>query len=360
MKRRTLIIAVGCFVLSVTIVMVLYAISDLSSDKHEPFSRVFRDDILKNMRMLDCKYNSYYIAGATADHIYLGNFTAPLHILQTNNVLKDTQHILVNIRNLPNLKHRSLRVKVDSPYFFLMEGVMPYLLRGKIQDWQAYKFMYDSVFFTHAVPIGPTSFSIRALSSDSREYVLAKVNNETPHIKLFPGLLEKQIDGVFCVDGQLQYNKQLKQLIYMYYYRNQYIVMDSNLNLAFRANTIDTNRIAKIKVDSIRSKKSFSKSGPSKLVNRTFSTSGDWLYINSKLLSIKENALVFKESSVIDVYNLKNHSYHFSFYLPDYKEKKMSNFLVHNNVLFAVYDQYLISYDLNLSFTKYSKPFVNY
>ncbi|MCG1037959.1 hypothetical protein KI686_16295, partial [Polaribacter sp. DS7-9] len=96
-------------------------------------------------------------------------------------------------------------------------------------------------------------FAIRTLSSESKAYVLGSLTDTLPYIKLAPHILEKQIDGLFCTDGMLHYNRKRHQLIYLYYYRNQYILMDTLLNIVHKGNTIDTNRVAKINPVKIQS-----------------------------------------------------------------------------------------------------------
>ena len=50
-------------------------------------------------------------------------------------------------------------------------------------------------------------------------------------VSLKHGILEKQIDGVFDVDGILTYSTEPNLLSYVYYYRNEYIIMDSDLTV---------------------------------------------------------------------------------------------------------------------------------
>jgi hypothetical protein len=64
--------------------------------------------------------------------------------------------------------------------------------------------------------------------------------NRNPKVVLNPDILQKQIDGVFDSDGKLLLNQNFKNLIYIYNYRNEYMIMDEDLELKSRLKTIDT------------------------------------------------------------------------------------------------------------------------
>jgi hypothetical protein len=148
------------------------------------------------------------------------------------------------------------------------------------------------------------------------------------------------------VDGTLHFDKETNRLIYLYFYRNQYSVMDTNLNLLYRGNTIDTVSRAKLKIAAIASDNSENLAAPPVFVNKYSCIAGDLLLLNSNLLSKNEDPEIFAKTSVIDVYSLKDRSYKFSFYIPDYRGKKLRGFRVFGKRLFVLFDHYVLSYPL--------------
>lgn len=352
MKKRTSFLFLSCiFVLGIGAVFILFLYSsEKPNHKFNSFLRLFPENPLKSKKTLDIKYNSYYIAGATRESIYFGNIQATRHIIRTNINLSDTQHIALDIEGLDELKFSSITVHIDSPYFYFADGSTPAIFKGSIKNWRAQRYMYDSVYFMESIPINKTSFAIRSISSSSGEITLGKVTNNPPYVKLAPNLLEKQIDGKFCKDGTLHYNRGLGWLIYVYRYRNQFICTDTTLNLLYKGNTIDTVSWAKIKVTEIESDKSITMAVPPIIVNRSSCVSGKWLFINSNLLAKNEDKNSFENSSVIDIYNLKDGQYQFSFYIPLHNNKKMREFKVFDTTLIALYDHYAIKYQLDLSY----------
>src|SRR5690606_11789959 len=117
---------------------------------------------------LDLGFNSYYLAGAGQGKIYLANPTSPLHMLVTDTTLKDTQHIQMNIP-YEEMKFRTIRTRVEPPHFYFMDGTVPVIFRGTVDQWSARPISMDDAYFSNAVPMSPNSFAIRARSTLNHE-----------------------------------------------------------------------------------------------------------------------------------------------------------------------------------------------
>lgn len=350
MKKKTSIFILSTILFfSVTTIFVLFQYSSQKqSHQYNSFLRKFPPTPIHISHTLDVKTNSYYIAGGDTNNLYFGNVLAPWHLLKTNLKLADTQHVVLNIKDQEELKFKSIRVTVDSPYFYFADGTIPAIFRGMTTDWIAnLNMLQNSAYFLESVALNNTSFAIRTMSSLSNEITLGKISNDSPYVKLLPNLLEKQLDGKFCVEGVMHYSKHLAWLVYVYRYRNQFICADTSLNLIYRGNTIDTISQAKIKVAEIKSDNSFTMSAPPLKVNNMSSVSGNWLFINSNLLAKNEDKKSFEEASVIDVYNLKDGQYHASFYLPQHNKQKMREFRILDNTLIALHDRYILQYHID-------------
>lgn len=159
-------------------------------------------------------------------------------------------------------------------------------------------------------------------------------------------LLQKQIDGFFDTDGMMGYSTLSGTFVYVYYYRNEFIVTDSDLNLRFRGNTIDTISKAAVKPVLIK------RTGVRKLAsavaagNRIFAVRGNQLFINSSLMGRYEAKEMWDIASIVDVYNLKEKSYVSSFYIYDQDGSKMSDILVEGNNVYAIAGMKLHRYKL--------------
>src|SRR5262249_2111967 len=152
--------------------------------------------------------------------------------------------------------------------------------------------------------------------------------------------------GIFCTDGSLLAQADSNRLIYVYNYRNQWICLDTNLNIRYKARTIDTNSRVKFTVGSIPSQHAITMSSPPTFVNQQSCISGNSLFIHSALQADNDESDVYSISSPIDVYSLVDGKYLLSFYLPDYRKHKIRDFRVSGNTLVALYDHYVYTYTL--------------
>jgi hypothetical protein len=356
MKRKTLINILILFTVSLIVVVVLFVVSEDMVHRRNSFLRQFPPHTLKPLDTIDIGFNSYYVAGSTAHNLYLGNTTSLLRLLRIDLDCGDTSHIFLEVRDIGDLKIWSLRTKVDSPYFYLGEGTVPVVYRGNVNDGIASERLYDKAFFLDFAPISSSSIALRSLSSETNEYELGKEVSNPPHASLNNELLEKQVDGRFCVDGMMHFSEDIHKLVYVYYYRNQFIVADSNLNLIYRGKTIDTVSHAQITIAGLSSGFGRMHAAPPLFVNKQSRVWKHFLFVNSGLLSKNEKREAFEQSSVIDVYDLRNGGYQFSFYIPYFGEKRMHDFFLTGNKLVVLVDRHVLTYDL---VKEYFRPSIN-
>lgn len=329
--------------LSLLTVWVLFLISNNLNPRDKSFSRHFDTRSLFIEGSLDIKQKTYYLAGVTSNHIYLGDTKKPLTLSIVNKSLTDTAKQNLTIKDFILKRSTHTRVTIDSPNFYITNGVIPAILKGDMINWEATTYMPSGAFFIESVPLSGKSLAVKSVTL-AKENVLGKIMVDSPNFKFAPGVLKKQIDGLFCTDGMLHFNKESNTLTYVYYYRNQFICMDSNLNVLYKGKTIDTTSVAKIKISSVSSESAIHLASPPSYVNKLSNVSGDLLFINSALLSKDENRSFFDEASVIDVYSLKEGTYKSSFYIFDFKGNKVRSFKVYKDMLVALQGNYVVTY----------------
>lgn len=336
----------GCSLLGVGLIFLLYVMSAKANSRPNGFIRLFPPHRVTPVKIIDLHYNSYYIAGGTGQHIYLGNYTAPARVLVADYALTDTQRLQLILDDRNTLVLNSSVLTIDSPNIYLLEGRTPEMLTGTLPSGLLHR-VPDSIHFLSSQPLSPASFVIRVFSDRLHQNILAKRVSGTPAVRPAPAVLERQLDGVFCTDGMLDYERNQARLVYTYFYRNQFICLDTNLKVLNRYRTIDTISHVQIAVSELRSQGITTISAPPLTVNRKSCIAGDRLYVNSGLLANNEDKKDFDRWSVIDVYSLTNGKYEFSFYLPDYQGRKMKSFRVFDHTLVALYDNYLYGFRLN-------------
>ena len=348
MKSRLLIIGL-LMITSIVVILILYQFNTNSISMGGGFERHFKFSKLELSDTLDLQYNSYYLAGASMKKIYLGNKNVPFQLLEVSNTLKESSPIKIKLEN-PPLK--STPIIVDSYHFYFRDPISRVVYKGNKNDWRAEIYMDDSTFISTDVPIANGAMVIRT-SGTTHERVLAKKTINPPYLETAPGILEKQVDGIFCVDGMLNYSPVSNMVVYLYYYRNQYICMDTSLNVLYRANTIDTISQAQIKVSEIESQHAWTMAKPPVIVNKSSAIADNLLFVHSGIQADNEDRLLFLNGSVIDVYDLgKSGAYILSFYIPDYKGHLLKSFQIHKDRLVALHDRYLVTYLLDIKYTK--------
>jgi hypothetical protein len=302
------------------------------------FYRIFPPHPIEKTVTLDLQSDHYYLAGMTSNSIYLADQKDPFHILRSSLDLSDTQNL--DITYSRNLKLQFGRIRVDSPRIYLTDWNTKTILSGKMDSPILADDYPNTTSFVDAAPLSPKSVVIKTLNDSNNGYILAKETDGVPLLKA-PGILEKQDEGFFSTDGMITYDNQLLSFIYLYYYRNQYLVIDSNLQLRFRGRTIDTVSWAKLQTSIIPSEHALTISGTPLLVNNHMAVFEKWLIVHSNLIADNESKSLFNDSYVMDVYNLLTHTYAYSFHAPRRQSKKITGIWLQSNRLALIEGQYL-------------------
>ncbi|HNP68756.1 MAG TPA: MauE/DoxX family redox-associated membrane protein [Aequorivita sp.] len=354
--KKTLVMLATLVIFGIGTVTLLFAFSEKKMHRNNAFQRRYPHHPANEVERLDIGYNSYYIAGITKDSVYLGNTTAPLHVLSINRELQDSIHRNIKIPNT-KLPFKSLTVVIGDSLFYVMDGSVPLILKGTTSSLTGTKpFQLDQEFL-RAAPMGKDDFVVRGFDPVTTANVLGKLRVGDSMISThYPKLLTAYDDPFFDTDGLLLYNQQLKKVIYVYFYRNEFVVANNDFSLAYIGKTIDTISRAQLDVRTIASKNERKMGKNPIFVNLLASTYGEYLFIQSDRLGKYESEETIKSAAIIDVYSLTDQSYLFSFYLYHSGLKKLHEFKVDGKNLYALIDMYLIHYQLkDEDFKTYTK-----
>ncbi|WP_179354368.1 hypothetical protein [Winogradskyella vidalii] len=290
--------------------------------------------------------NSFYIAGSHEDIIYLGNHFAPLYLKAINTQSKTTQDIKIEIENY-QLPYKRVRIEVKPPHFFVGDGTVPVLFKGAIADWKARLFSHDKAYFYQYKIMDSASIAILTTSTKTNANTLGilKSKKDSTQLSLHPSILKQQINGTFDTDGLLLWDEQNQSIIYVYYYRNQYIIADKQLSNSTEGKTIDTISKAQIDVAYYPNKAEY-KLGKSIMVNRFASIYGNNLYVSTDRLGKYEEEDILRSASIIDQYDIRDNSYIKSFYFYHQPNKKLKEFKVKNDRVIGLVDNQLWIYKI--------------
>ena len=310
------------------------------------FTRRFEAHAAIEKKDIDLKYNSYYFAGFGGNRIYLGNSSAPALITTVDTTFTVTDTSIIAL-DRERLAFRSVQVKVSPPHFYVMDGTVPCIFKGSVTDWKAGLKVKSGAYFELPQLTSENNMVFRITDPSTNTNVLGTMDFVTSEeVRYNNGLLQKQIDGVFDTDGTLLFSESLQKIVYVYYYRNEYIVTDRNLKLQYRGRTIDTTTQAAIKVAKLSVRQQSKMNAPPQMVNKSTAVNRNLLFVQSELPGHYESKVMWKTAAIVDVYNIEKDAYLFSFYVYNVKGKKMRKFMVTDTQLFALIGEHLVSYEL--------------
>jgi hypothetical protein len=338
---------VFCGVAGLGMVIILFYLSNFSNHRNNQFTRLFPPHLISYGSQMDLRFNSFYFAGFTKTHMFLGNTTAPGYLLTADYSLSDTHQIILHIPSNIPMVVPAIRLYIDSPHIFMMEGRTPKILYGSFRDLSLHEYPDNQLYFNAASIISGRSLFVRAFDRETQKNILIKsVTNPNGVVRL-PETLVKKGDGIFSLDGNISRDAYTHHFTYVYYYRNEFVCLDSNGHTLLKGRTIDSVSTPQIKIADISSEAVSTFSAPPLIVNRTSCADSNFLFVNSRLKAKNQDDEDFNETSVIDIYSLKNAEYLYSLYVPDHHHVKIKSFQVFNYQLVALYDHTIITYNLN-------------
>ncbi len=342
--RTTFAFTTVTTLLSCGIVIVLFLGSEHIVKKENNFTRRFLvHPVIEEKKTLDLDNPDYYFAGYDAGHIYLGSRIFPQILITADTALNNEQLMKIEPDNM-NHKFSNLRLQVNNGFYYFYDGTIPIIYSGKLGNPNAKTLSFQDAYFNQLIVLDTTRFALRTQSSATKQFTLALLDlNADPKIKLFPELLKKQVDGVFDVDGNITYDKSQNNLIYTYLYRNEYLIMDDRLKLKNTFNTIDTTRIAQIKITKLADGRHKMNAPPLK-VNRQSVAFGGVLFNQSDLMGKLESREAWKAAKVIDMYRTDRQEYIGSFYIYNKKEMKMHDFLITEKYIYVLRGDEVVRY----------------
>lgn len=336
-------------IVAISAVVLLFVFSEKKMQRNNAFQRRYIPHPIELVHSLDLEYSSYYFAGIGNGNVYLGNTTAPLLMTVIDSSFKTSATTMIRLDQM-DLPYRAVKLHVQPPNFFITDGTVPIILQGDIRNWEATTKMEGDYYFNHAYPINSNKLAVQSSSGINSENILGTIDiNDTVKGRFSTSLLEKQFDGIFDTDGRFIYNASLSKLIFIYYYRNEYLIIGPDLELESRGRTIDTISTAQLHISENNSRDQRKLGGNTVMVNKNSTTTKSLLLIDSPRLGKLEPENMVNQANIIDVYKLINQSYQFSFYLYKYENSKTREMVISNGILYALQGNYLVAYKITNS-----------
>ena len=335
------------FLLSSSFIAVLFLSSEEIIHYKNPFLRRYDRRAISFVDSEDLKFNSYYFSGYSNGNLYMGNYSTPLRILAVDSTLKLKKEAKIDFENR-SIPFRSIKIVVRDKYFYLMDGTVPCVYFGNTANWKVEDEIKNVPRFTTAQAVDTSIVIFRNNNGLGSANIIGQYDSKNnPKIRYSQTLLQKQIDGIFDTDGMLNFDSHTGKMVYVYFYRNEFIVADKNIFLLNRGHTIDTISKAQIKVAALRDGTRKKMAIPPTVVNSQSAIIKNLLFIESQIQGLYEDQKVWKYASIIDVYNLDKKSYVLSFPVFGIGGNKLQSFLVTETNLYALVGSRLTVYKFN-------------
>lgn len=351
MKTKILLPFLVLTLMICTLLMfLLYHVSERMLSRENPFIRKFIPGMAEEIAEIDLNFNTYYFAGGDESKFFLGNLKAFQRVTIIDSSLGHTEAVDVDFPKTSG-KYTSLRLSVNEPNFFYSDGTVPEILVGSTKDWKLSVTFVAPDFFNKAIMVSSGRSITRSIDVEKGQSSLNLLDLQKGKRWKRDNLLKKQVDGIFDCDGDMHFEPKLNLFIYVYRYRNSYVMTDGNLKLIRNLSTIDTNSIAKIKV-ATSSQTGYSQfSSPPVIVNKASTICRNLLFVQSINQGRFETKEMSKEATTVDVYDVLSGDYIGSFYVHNRNNQKMKAFYVHGNALYAMIGANIIKYRLGKSIT---------
>lgn len=344
-NKKTILTLVSVITISSSLIIALFIISESTIQKENPFIRRFTPNIISRLQAVELNNYGFYFAGQSKNKVYLGNTFSPLTVLEIDNRSNQKKQFTITLDN-DKFKFRSVKIKVLDTVFFLYDGHVPVIFRGLVSDWKAKTWITDKSYFTLLQPVEYNKCIFLGQQLSNGESILGTIEQgDRLKITKAAKILQKQIDGVFDTDGMMTYSQQMKTFIYTYFYRNEFIVTDNNLNLIYRGKTIDTTSQAKLKVVTIIKSGDTKLAAPPYSVNIKSTIQNNLLFIQSGLRGRFENNKIWKVASIVDVYDFNQKTYVGSCYIYHENDEKMTDFIANDSGIYAIIGHKVIRYN---------------
>lgn len=279
-----------------------------------------------------------YIAGATQSH-YFFTVPNPKWLVMTDSSLRKQDTILFPVPLTERLLSLH-RISVDSPWIYLHANNYPALYYARMDQGKLQATKLATSLFTKSVQISPACLVVRSFDGTQQRQLFQKINSYTGQVTTQAGIVpQEKEDGGFSTDGMLQYDSLTKRLLFVQFYQNRFFCADTNLNLQYTGNTIDTLQTNTVSIQKVRidQEDRLMPATPRIKVNEESCVSNGYLFILSALIADNEKAALFRNNAVIDCYRISNGQYAGSFHIPNLSGEKIKSFLMLKDRLLVVY-----------------------
>ena len=350
MKKSIFLVAfilVGCF----SIILIYQALNS----KHEKngFKRIIVQRTYKLENSIKLPSSFFYFAGEPQGALYLKDLQTANSIYVADFTLSDVKKQMFNVPDEISVRKKKVNIGIVDTSIFISGNLAGILNIYSFNNRIGHSFKNPKIWFDQTTLVSNSTIVGRGLETIDGELQIKILNfNYIKNIQKASYNLSANPGNVFSVDGQLQIDRMSKSLFYMFFYKGSFLCLDTNLNVKYKAKTIDTITSSALQTATLSTKINNKKetkttqATPQNVINRSYTLYQNKLYLVSSLKADNESFTNYRDNQIIDVYTCDSGKYLYSFYVPKFKRKKLRELKIHNKFLFAIYDNFLVGYKL--------------
>lgn len=244
--------------------------------------------------------------------------------------------------NRKDIHFRSPVLEVKDSIIYLYDGTVPVIFAGSIENNYLAEQSVGKTYFRKIKSLDAGHFAIGAFHRQKQIQSLGIISEGSKEsVKLNPNLLEKRKDGFFESDGLLNYDTSTKKIVYVYHYKNQFVVTDKSLKSRRIFKTIDTVQTPNLGLSVLRD-------GSSKLNNPLIVNKRSFVYKGVLFIESDRKGKLEKDRGkkavILDLYSIVEQKYLGSISVPNRDQKERIQFAVNKDQLYVIIENELIRY----------------
>lgn len=340
-KKYYMLLVPVVILLSSLSIFLLYVRSEHQLRKNNNFTRRYIPHAIEGEKRLNINYNSFYFAGQDRENIYLGNTTAPLNLTVVKKDLSSFSKFRIPLDSKSH-QFKSLRVVVNPPVYYIYDGTVPVIYKGSLKQGDSLQTVSSNqMYFDQLNIISENSFLFRSQSSTYKTFVIGTYQDHKIHLNY--DILKTQNPGYIENDGLLISDSDKKNLIYLYYYKNEFVVLSSITDQHSKFKLISFNKGQKTQMVKLPD-------GSHKIKNvmqqsvKSATVAGNHLFVNSNAKATHDGIMQWNKASIIDLYKINQQYYAGSFLVPDSVGEKVKEMLIDGEFIYILIGNEIVRY----------------
>lgn len=283
------------------------------------------------------------ICGIQENQIYFET-DSPGTIIETDSILSNKCLLKFEIPGRKTVQSL-YTTSIDPSHCYIMAGNVPEIIKYNLHQHSYQIFHFPKNLFSESVVAGDNDYILRAYQKSKGRWdqVFIRWNPVRNIFLTEENVPEKRGDAGFSTDGMLLFDKSTNRILYVEYYSNQIICMDTLLHVLYKGQTIGTfsNTAVRVSYETTHYSKTITNASPLHEINLESKAVNGKLYIHSAIPAKNESSTEFRNNAVIDIYGVLDGHYLGSFYIPEYNDERLKDFEVAADKIIVLYDHYV-------------------